>query len=468
MKVLNEYKKKNKSYYRYIETINDVDIVNKVIDVQVAQVNIDDDVKYIVYHTDKTFDPDVYNFLNETNKFDSKNTRKQYAYSLRVLSVWEEIINKRFTEFTVNDLQAFVYFLYGKSGTGNELTLNLITSRKRASASTIFAHSKKLYKKVKEIYVEGATPFDAVEKKNKLGYSSNIRKKSINDAYFSEGIKEVPKYISEEEFIRIVKIIRNTPLPPRNKTNKNRIKNIKRQIKRDEIIVRLMYEGGLRLGEVLGLTVEDVLTNKNKYGEVVGKVLIRNRFTDKEFQSAKTCMKILDQKDYEISTYKQAPYGYQEAYFSYELYELIQDYINLAHKNASKRQKDNYKKAVADKVGRSKSSLEDNHYIFLNADGGVYSDDSWNQRLRKIFKEANIEVDRHVRKNNLSHRFRHGFVMRLIELDEKKGVPTDILLLAKRTRHRNPLSLMAYFNPTAQKIIAEKLDIEKYMNLDED
>ena len=80
MKVLNEYKKKNKSYYRYIETINDVDIVNKVIDVQVAQVNIDDDVKYIIYHTDKTFDPDVYNFLNETNKFDSKNTRKQYAY----------------------------------------------------------------------------------------------------------------------------------------------------------------------------------------------------------------------------------------------------------------------------------------------------------------------------------------------------------------------------------------------------
>ena len=133
VKVLNEYKKKNKSYYRYIETINDVDIVNKVIDVQVAQVNIDDDVKYIIYHTDKTFDPDVYNFLNETNKFDSKNTRKQYAYSLRVLSVWEEIINKRFTEFTVNDLQAFVYFLYGKSGTGNELTLNLITSRKTES-----------------------------------------------------------------------------------------------------------------------------------------------------------------------------------------------------------------------------------------------------------------------------------------------------------------------------------------------
>lgn len=57
-------------------------------------------------------------------------------------------------------------------------------------------------------------------------------------------VRRVPKYISIEDFGRIINIIRQD----NNATA--------------EIIVRLMFEYGLRLGEVLGITNEDVTEKK--------------------------------------------------------------------------------------------------------------------------------------------------------------------------------------------------------------
>lgn len=84
---------------------------------------------------------------------------------------------------------------------------------------------------------------------------------------------EVPKYISTDEFATIIRYIREN------------IKDKEHRL-RDECVVRIMYEGGCRLGEVLGSTLEDyVVTEVNE--EDICFVYIRNRTTDKEHQNAK-------------------------------------------------------------------------------------------------------------------------------------------------------------------------------------
>lgn len=80
-----------------------------------------------------------------------------------------------------------------------------------------------------------------------------------------------------------------------------------------------------------------------------------------------------------------------------------------------------------------------------------------------IFKAVGISVDSHSRKDNLSHRFRHGFVMHLI-YDLK--MPREQVM--RRTRHKNYASLDAYYNPTTEQIVKMKLDIEESILKKED
>lgn len=73
--------------------------------------------------------------------------------------------------------------------------------------------------------------------------------------------RHIPAYISQDEFVRMVQKCRE------------------KDDLRMECIIRLMYQSGLRIGEVLGLTFEDIIEENG-----LCKVIIRNRFTDKTFQ----------------------------------------------------------------------------------------------------------------------------------------------------------------------------------------
>lgn len=464
MKVIREFKQKNRICFRYLEQYNDTVIINRVINVELVIIEVNDKKHYIIYHSDKSFDEDVYNFLNNSNHFSCENTQKSYAYSLKKLTVWEEIIQKRFTEFSVDDVQQFLYFLCGKTGNGAEIKLELISARNYETASDIIAHCAELYKKTKKIYFNGFNPFKEIDKRGKVYNNVKIKiGNEIDNVYATEAYKEIPKYISEQEMKTIVEVIKNRKLPkkiPKNEVNKKKISKYKKLIKRDLALVRLMYEGGLRIGEVLGLTLEDISLTENEKGEELGKIVIRNRFSDGEDQSAKTCMKIMDRNDYQKSIYQKEPRGRQVVYISDDLYYLIDDYISLAHKFAKKHQKENYQDSIADAVGIYKSYRKENHYIFLNFNGSRLSSANWNQHLRKIFLEADIPIDKGKRRNNLSHRFRHGFVMHLIALELKENNSINILRLMKRTRHTNIKSLLVYFNPRMTDIVLEKEEVE--------
>ena len=152
--------------------------------------------------------------------------------------------------------------------TRNNQTVNSYLSIYRQYLSFIGVETSFLQRKASglvSLKIDDSFPAVKVER-----YKSS--EKTSNNPYL-----DVPMYISVEDFKAIMNIIRT------------------KYSLRDELIVRLMYQCGLRIGEVLGLTAEDVTMEKID-GTYVPIAYIRNRASDKNDQNAKTCMKVYDYK----------------------------------------------------------------------------------------------------------------------------------------------------------------------------
>jgi hypothetical protein len=88
-----------------------------------------------------------------------------------------------------------------------------------------------------------------------------------------------------------------------------------------------MYEGGLRIGEALGLTADDIRVEEVD-GEYIGVVYIKNRVSDKSYQRAKTAMKVFDKREYSSKEYNNLDIGFQCVPIDLNLVETINIYIN--------------------------------------------------------------------------------------------------------------------------------------------
>ena len=207
-------------------------------------------------------------------------------------------------------------------------------------------------------------------------------------------------------------------------------------------MIRLMFEHGLRLGETLGLTLEDISLRPSRDGKPRYLIRIRNRVSDKADQHAKTAMKVPNSSYYKTRKYTTRGEGYQEVYISESLYFEICEYVEVAHSPF---------------VGADPSSCpckadsvvwdQGNRYIFLNTKGGPLSANLWGKRLRKVFSDAGIPVDKGVKRTNLSHRFRHGYAMFLIRTRKLDALSVKTLM-----RHRSYHSIAPYNRPTAEDI----------------
>ena len=271
-------------------------------------------------------------------------------------------------------------------------------------------------------------------------YVPNKPKPQIQQAF--KNSKDPPKYISKSDFENIIHYIRKN--------------SVNREVAmRNECLVRVMFEGGLRFGEALGSTIEDYIL-KEIDGRTICFVYIRNRVSDLPYQNAKTCMNVWDKKNYTSFEYKTKDIGYQLTYLSSDTYDLLMDYIDCSQARADKTCSVAYEsKAKADAVASCKESNQDNYYVFINSKGTPLSSSLWNKILRDIFENVGLTVDYGVKRNNLSHRFRHGFVMKL--LHELKLTAEQVMV---RSRHKNISSLGAYYTPTTEDTVKIKIQIE--------
>lgn len=433
MRIIKEVKIGKESLYHVTEKLGGDTIYSGVVTLSTAIVQYKGASKYLVYNSLSEVVENTYDFLNKSAKYRASNTRRNYMYALKYLYAFLEIFDKNVHELNDNDLHKLNAFLKGFSASGDDYEFNLLTRRSSKSVAIYFSAYKEYFKylgvKNSPLLVEHKSNY--VYRRNRFIEKSHVR-------------KVVPEYINEHEYSRIMSLLED----------EDDIITL-----RNKCMIRLMYEAGLRIGELLGLTLEDIEPRKISNGKFSCVILVRNRLSSKNYQQAKTCMKIYDKRNYNSNDYRTRNVGYQEAIiFDFDgisTYDLLCKYIDEAHEDAEKNHAKRYKSTTADSVGNFAVTKRTNRYIFLNTRGGVLSDEIWNRCLRKIFKEVDIHVDVGYRKHNLSHRFRHGFAMKIMY-----GIGSVSTSAVKTfTRHKSDEGLNAYNNPTTEDIVKMKEEL---------
>ncbi len=424
----------------YKVTLNNV--VIREIDIVKQEIDIAGDTYIIIFDCDGQVIGKVYEYLNVKNGSDTLSSRRQMGFVLKLFYIYMEIIDKKIVELDDNDYKNLSQFIHGERISGNHIeiehrdyrsneTHNIYMSALRQYLSWL-GFDKTLVFKTRVIGT-------AVTGHGHLAHTRvSDSKKYVLSKKSNKNSRFVPKYISVEEYGIIVKYI----------------ENVRSQFKRrNSVIIDLMYMNGLRLGEVLGLTLEDVQLHPNGMGD--GLLLLRNRTSDTEDQSAKGCIRIRDTSEYEHPNYTKEDIGYQKIHLAGPIMSELKQYINESKSILDKSEKkiDNYLKyAKADSV----EGKRHNYYVFLNKNHTPLTSVGWGKTLKKVFKAAHIELDVKHKKNNLSHRFRHGYAMFMIEEMKMEIHQVQVLM-----RHKSIESTRIYYNPKEETILNHSKEIQE-------
>ena len=379
---------------------------------------------------------DAYRYLNHERKDQSINTRLRTASTLRVLYSFLELYACNLTKLDNKAISQLKEFLLGGTRKGIEYRFINLTRRNNETVNsclTLYRNyleflgiNNKVLTKTRNVNVESIDPVG-------LGQTTyNSYKKYVVNLNTAARKQTVPMYIKEDEFEKIIDVIKTSK-----KYNKKTKKIEKKYGIREEILVRLMFENGLRIGEALGLTLEDI-------GE--DRIYIRNRLSDKAYQKAKTAMQVNNKDDYKVDGYNDYRYGYFIIRPKRRTLSKINRYLQeVSLPYLSEKSKVNYlKNAKADTVGDGSNLEGDNYYIFLNSQASPLTFNGWNKILREIFEEVGLIVDKETREHNLNHRFRHGFAMKL----RKEG--KSALEIKDALKNHSIGSVSCYFRPTEE------------------
>lgn len=362
-------------------------------------------------------------FMLRVLGYDGENTREQAVSALKLLCSYSAIIGASVTSFGPEEARGFVRFARGAMGESVAWSFANLTRR---SETTINAYLRTVRQYVRHLGVKGS-PFLDRSIRRRVGDQGRLAE--------SEGYSiaarvpqelRAPPYISRSEYAALKAAIGadesflNPALP----------------------IVRLGFEHGLRIGEILGLTLEDLQVEVGKDGGYDYFLVLRDRVCDRSYQRAKSLtFKPRCAEDYASRAYLTRDVGYQKVYISDDLYFAIDEYVEATRANLPVLQL-----AAADSVG-GRWSLECNQYVFLNTQGRRLSSRLWNKRLRSYFVQAGIHVDEGRRKTNLNHRLRHGFAMVL-----ERDLGVDPLTAKTLMRHRSLESMRPYLRPTEDDV----------------
>lgn len=423
--IIEEIKSRKSRYFRKIIKDDNNRIIRQF-DVKYTSYTtvIDNMTYYILYDENMNMIESVYKYINIKYKTASNKTKMSYILAIKQLYEFASLCECSISELTVNQINQFQYFLRGYESGNNISSIYMYTGKSK----------KDVYKYI-----------NICQRYMKYCRFSNYKIMSCNlsNSVKNSNLKNsnCPKFISYLEMEQILSYVDNDSSLSRE--DKLKYKSI----------YMLMEYSGLRIGEVLGLTIEDLKISTNSLGETLYTAIIRNRVTDTIYQQAKTCLTVQHFKDYESSEYKTKQIGWQEVLLSEETYFSITDYFDALDSRLSKQ---NQNPTKADSVEKHNDKVFNNYYIFTNKlNNKPLQLKSLSSYTKKVFTACGIKLDRNVRENNLFHRFRHGFVMHLLY---EKNLSEAIVI--RYTRHNSTRSLEPYNNPTNEQLGQLLLDIE--------
>ena len=379
---------------------------------------------FVLYDDEMNLIKPFYQYLNFTLRESPLTTRSKTAFSIRLLYCFLALHKYDIRQINPIRLRELTFFLRGINTNPEEYSMK--TQRSNSTVNGYLSTYRTYFVDAK-IKCDALFKSHTVNSSSTIGeFTSNVERKVYDNNLRTSNpnADSVPKYISPEEFKKLYQLA----LDKKDTTA--------------ALIMHLMYGYGFRLGEVLGLTIEDI-TERREHGKYIPVIYLRNRMSDKKFQFAKNLPHVIDKRQYRTADYSHAN---TRVTITYDLYEKLIDYVENIHPIAIEKYPNNYDAGYAD-VASIYDRPETNHYVFLNRYGKVLSDQTWNNCLKKYFIEAGIPLDREFRENNLSHRFRHGFAMFHAHFSKH---PVKVLDLQKLMRHKAVSSTMVYYNPTIE------------------
>ena len=380
-------------------------------------------LKPVVYAPDYSVISDATMFLREAFRSDSDNTRLQAASAIKLLYSYLGLLGLSLDSMTALQARGLVEFMRGTLRSSSSCEIVLRRTREEGTVSDYLSVIRRLVS-----YLDLGDGHPLLKRKSRIGGWRSGGGWRSDERGYDIGVKTTaelmaPKYVSTSQYLDLLET-----------------KHLKDSL-RDRVIVRLMGEHGLRIGEVLGLTLEDICSYVDDDGLVRYFVEIRNRLSDAPYQHAKTAMKVRREVDYRLAAYGVAMAGYEIVTLGDDLADELALYVESAHMLC---QGGNYwarraETAKADAVTRRSIGGEENHYIFLNTLGRPLSQCRWSQILREVYEEAGIPID---------HGLRHGFAM---YLKHDRGCDEyEVMVLM---RHSSLKSQEAYDNPVPEDIL---------------
>lgn len=388
--------------------------------------------KPVVYSSDWSIILDATIFLREDFKFDADNTKKQAASAIKLFYSYLEIFGFSIQRLTRQQVKGFIEFIRGTLGDSSYCRVNLSRVRDESTVSDYLAVIRRFAK-----YLDLGDNHPLLKKKLRASERTGLRVSDyIATSSYEATVKTVrelmaPMCVSTPQYIALL----NTDALRTNLRNR--------------VIVRLMREHGLRIGEVLGLTLEDISTYIDENGMPRYCLEIRNRLSDSTDQRAKTAMKVRVKEDYRLPLYSAAFVGFEVVTLGFDVADELISYIEDAHalEHADRYWERREANAMADKV-TDRLGAGGNYYVFLNTLGRPLTQNRWSQILRVIYTQADIPIDRVKKTKNLSHRLRHGYCM---HLKHERGC--DDYQVMVLMRHSSLESQKAYDNPTPEDIL---------------
>ena len=397
-----------------------------------------DGFEYIVpYNDDMVPIKEAFDYLNYDMAERPVTSRTQAATAIRILYCYLDLANVDIHNIDADTLRGLIRFIRGV-GTVQE-QFKMETVRSANTVNTYLATYRTFFAcrgiECDALFLRNVTQATMSTDKEGLPVRTEhyTIKSNLPASQYED--RQIPKYINPDQFAKLYKLA------------------LKKKDLCALVIIRLGYGYGLRLGEILGLTLEDI-TEVSIDNQITPVLFIRNRLSDRDFQFAKNLMHPTDARQYRSKDYTAARH---RIIISDDMYELILNYVETEHAKFIEERPENYSKTTADIVSR-RSDLEENHYVFLNRYGKVLSDQTWGNALKRYFEEVGIPIDRDTKEGNLSHRLRHGFAMFHAHFSEH---PWTALKLQHAMRHKNIKSTLIYYNLTEEDERREKEAMQK-------
>ena len=435
MAILIEEKKdhKNCSYYlvKYDEEPNKI---LKTVKYTVYKSKVNEILFFNLYDVRMKPNDSVFEYVNFYLLKDSENTREKIIHSIKLLLVYCDLFNVDINKMKSTDVLRFEYFITGITETGiAAYKLKLITARTPKRVKEII-NDCRLYVKHRRF-----------KNYNLFVASAATRQKVHSGAayYVGENARNYgtcPPFITVDEFDKLVEYFKNS-----NYMEETKLKYI--------CMISIMFKCGLRIGETLGLTLQDFEELQASNGKSTIGIIIRNRASDQKFQNAKTVCSITSTKEYDTEYYRTYNVGYQTAVISQQLYTSIFEYVEM-----SRMRFDSNNAIVKDYADDVTGKNEENSYIFLNEKTrSPIRGDSFNRVVKKAFRACGIVIDDE--KTNVCHKFRHGFVMHMLyDLNMR---PEDVI---HYSRHTTVNGLKPYITPSKEYYIEKMNELSEIID----